>query len=131
MPVCSLPLEAHSQRSDVDGHQSQTKSWSSCVITHGPNPKTKHIYGDFILEEDHSLDIPVTNKPEESGGVAQAGCNSFGMVILGEKAFCSPGCRWQEIMIDEEVEKKTVNSRPSSGSASCDTFFFPSLAVAT
>ncbi|XP_031487847.1 FCS-Like Zinc finger 10-like [Nymphaea colorata] len=52
----------------------------TCVITHGPNPKTKHVYGDFILEEDHSLDIPVTNKPEESGGgVAQTGCNSFGM----------------------------------------------------
>ncbi|XP_031489208.1 FCS-Like Zinc finger 8-like isoform X2 [Nymphaea colorata] len=125
----------------------------TCVITHGPNPKTKHIYGDFILEEDHSLEIPVTNKPEESGGgVAQTGCNSFGMgdflstcytckkkladgediyMYRGEQAFCSPDCRWQEIMIDEEVEKKTVNSHPSSGSASCDTFFFPGLAVAT
>ncbi|CAN6442143.1 unnamed protein product [Victoria cruziana] len=124
----------------------------TCVITRGPNPKTKHIYGDFILEEDHSPETPLTNKPEGTGEVAQTYCNYFGMgdflstcytckkkladgediyMYRGEKAFCSPDCRWREIMIDEELERKTVNSHPPSRSASCDNFFFPGLAVAT
>ncbi|KAJ6674073.1 FCS-LIKE ZINC FINGER 11 [Salix viminalis] len=108
----------------------------TCVISHGPNPKTTHIYGGCILEC-HPNDFSNSGKNEEREiGLAQAAtcskiptslpskdflsfcyfCNKKldeGKDIYmyrGEKAFCSSSCRSEEIMIDEEMENTTNKS---------------------
>nr|KYP57200.1 hypothetical protein KK1_003458 [Cajanus cajan] len=107
----------------------------TCVISHGPNPKTTHIFGDCILET-HSNAFKNHFKNEEK----EKGVNSVGnrlwspnpypssdflsfchhcnkkleegkdiYIYGGEKAFCSLTCRAMEIMIDEELEKSNAN----------------------
>ncbi|KAF7817200.1 FCS-Like Zinc finger 10-like [Senna tora] len=112
----------------------------TCVISHGPNPKTTRIFGDCILET-HSDDLrifPCKSLEKENGlppvvvncsqSLNQYLSNDFlsfcyhcnkkleeGKDIYmyrGEKAFCSLTCRALEIMIDEELEK----SDPSENS---------------
>ncbi|CAL0327236.1 unnamed protein product [Lupinus luteus] len=106
----------------------------TCVISHGLNPKTTHIFGDCILET-HSNDFKNHFKhEEEEGGVTLVDnmlhtphtpfqypsidflsfcqhCNKKLQegkdiyIYRGEKSFCSLTCRAMEIMIDEELEK--------------------------
>lgn len=108
----------------------------TCVISHGPNPKTTHIFGDCILET-HSNAFKTHFKNEEKEhGVKPLGSNKLGSpkpypssdflsfchhcnkkleegkdiyIYGGEKAFCSLTCRAMEIMIDEELEKSNTN----------------------
>ncbi|XP_057957805.1 FCS-Like Zinc finger 11 [Malania oleifera] len=103
------------------------------VISHGPNPKTTHIFGDCILEC-HSNDLLNLSKNEEleDGLPGAVKCSEISppfpsvdflsfcyyckkklegkdiYMYRGEKAFCSLSCRSQEISIDEEMEK-TIN----------------------
>lgn len=107
----------------------------TCVISHGPNPKTTHIFGDYILETHPDLSIKNHFKNEENEkekGVTLMGnklsqtpnqypssaflsfCHHCDKkldegkdiyIYRGEKAFCSLTCRAIEIMIDEELEK--------------------------
>ncbi|CAK7353422.1 unnamed protein product [Dovyalis caffra] len=108
----------------------------TCVISHGPNPKTTHIYGDCILEC-HSNDLSNFGKNETNEiGLPQAvTCSKIPCsfpskdflsfcyycnkkldegkdiyIYRGEKAFCSLSCRSEEIMIDEEMENSTNKS---------------------
>ncbi|KAF9681158.1 hypothetical protein SADUNF_Sadunf06G0196500 [Salix dunnii] len=108
----------------------------TCVISHGPNPKTTHIYGDRILEC-QSSDITNSGKNEaKEVGLPQAvACSKIPSsfpskdflsfcyycnkkldegkdiyIYRGEKAFCSLSCRSEEIMIDEELENTTTKS---------------------
>ncbi|XP_027354528.1 FCS-Like Zinc finger 10-like [Abrus precatorius] len=117
--------------SDIEHSEDYT-----CVISHGPNPKTTHIFGDCILET-HSNAFKNHFKNEEKevnpGGDRLESPNpnpypssdflSFchhcnrkledGKDIYiygGEKAFCSLTCRAMEIMIDEELEESTPSS---------------------
>ncbi|PON65601.1 Zf-FLZ domain containing protein [Parasponia andersonii] len=104
----------------------------TCVISHGPNPKTTHIYGDCILEA-HSGDLSNSGKREDKKDIALPEpiensevpvsypsdhflsfcfyCNKKLeedkdiYIYRGEKAFCSLSCRSLEILIDEEFEK--------------------------
>ncbi|OIW15053.1 hypothetical protein TanjilG_13980 [Lupinus angustifolius] len=107
----------------------------TCVISHGSNPKTTHIFGDCILET-HSNEFKNHFKHEEKehGGVTLMDnmlhnthtpiqypsidfltfcqhCNKKLLegkdiyIYRGEKSFCSLTCRAMEIMIDEELEK--------------------------
>lgn len=117
------------------------------VVSHGPNPRTTHIYGDCILEcrtNDQSDDYK--NEAEGSDGVMIittqypsddflsfcCSCNKKLegkdiYIYRGEKAFCSADCRSQEILIDEEMEKD-INSESSPKSDDCgelsETCFF-------
>ncbi|KAF4370028.1 hypothetical protein CsatB_007776 [Cannabis sativa] len=104
----------------------------TCVITHGPNPKTTRIYGDCILEahsndssnsvmKEYNKDIglrelikdPKISVPFPSDNFLSI-CNHCKKklaadkdiyIYRGEKAFCSLECRSLEILIDEELEK--------------------------
>ncbi|KAK7293578.1 hypothetical protein RJT34_16446 [Clitoria ternatea] len=112
----------------------------TCVISHGPNPKTTHIFCDCILET-HANDFQKHNKNEEKGeGLSSPSANrsrtpnkypsddflSFCdhcnrkleegkdiYIYRGEKSFCSLTCRATEIMIDEELEKSNSSSETS------------------
>ncbi|XP_061346207.1 FCS-Like Zinc finger 10-like [Gastrolobium bilobum] len=112
----------------------------TCVISHGPNPKTTHIFGDCILET-HSdvFKNHVKNEEKEKGVVTLVGnrlqtpnqypssdflsfchhcCKKLEegkdiYIYGGEKAFCSLTCRAMEIMIDEELEESNPPSENS------------------
>ncbi|XP_068651868.1 FCS-Like Zinc finger 8-like isoform X2 [Aristolochia californica] len=101
------------------------------VISHGPNPKTTHIFGDCILES-HASELSDLNK--EGWGIGspcfaddpsfpaddflsycfsckkklEEGKDIF--MYRGEKAFCSCSCRMQEILDEEEREKLDAGS---------------------
>ncbi|KAJ9183448.1 hypothetical protein P3X46_007300 [Hevea brasiliensis] len=114
----------------------------TCVISHGPNPKKTHIYGDFILEcysnEGNETGMPqaATSSPIKSPLPLNDFlnfCNHCNKklegerdiyIYSGEKAFCSLSCRIEEIMIDEEMEK-TINksSNDSLGSDNGEELF--------
>ncbi|GMH06996.1 hypothetical protein Nepgr_008836 [Nepenthes gracilis] len=103
----------------------------TCVISHGPNRKTTHIFGDCILEchtdeEDSgnkkgSEEIAMPKLQSRLGSLASYPSDDFlsfchfckkkleeGNDIYmyrGEKAFCSLDCRLEEISIDEGKHK--------------------------
>ncbi|GMN39765.1 hypothetical protein TIFTF001_008991 [Ficus carica] len=106
----------------------------TCVISHGPNPKTTHIFGDCILETEScdlsnsfgkngdnkeiGLSPPIVENPEISAPFSSDYFLSFCYscnrkledgkdiyIYRGEKAFCSLSCRSLEILIDEKLEK--------------------------
>ncbi|KAL5558303.1 hypothetical protein UlMin_034514 [Ulmus minor] len=108
----------------------------TCVISHGPNPKTTHIFGDCILET-HSGDLTNPDKNRDNMEIgpphhftsseisAPYPSNAFlsfcyscnkkleGKDIYmyrGEKAFCSLDCRSLEILNDEKLEKSNEKS---------------------
>ncbi|XP_073143451.1 FCS-Like Zinc finger 8-like [Henckelia pumila] len=94
----------------------------TCVITHGPNPKTTHIFDDCIVEnccEDDAklcgdlgrietgfLETNVSNSPPMSFLSSCHTCKQsleLGKEIYiyrGEKAFCSHECRYQEMLFE-------------------------------
>uniref|UniRef100_A0A0D3B7H8 FLZ-type domain-containing protein n=1 Tax=Brassica oleracea var. oleracea TaxID=109376 RepID=A0A0D3B7H8_BRAOL len=100
-----------------EDHMEMSEDYT-CIIAHGPNPKTTHIYGDRVLEcqknevinrekqfetelesmfpTDHFLSVcDFCNKKLEVGYDIY--------MYRGEKAFCSEECRSEEMMmIDEE-----------------------------
>ncbi|KAI4316249.1 hypothetical protein L6164_024247 [Bauhinia variegata] len=115
----------------------------TCVTSHGPCPKTTHIYGDCILET-YSKNLRNHGKNKENvtlmSQMAQNNGNSLDVpnqypskdflsfcyhckkkledgkdiyMYRGEKAFCSLTCRALEIMIDEELEKSNPSSENS------------------
>ncbi|KAH9621954.1 hypothetical protein KSS87_015593 [Heliosperma pusillum] len=117
----------------------------TCVISHGPVPKTTHIFGDLVLEC-HPNGVDLGNKTERSEAAlicsekycqisappSQYPTNDFlsycyhckkkleaGKDIYmyrGEKAFCSGDCRLEEISIEEEYENSINNaSKPENG----------------
>ncbi|KAI4337387.1 hypothetical protein L6164_015811 [Bauhinia variegata] len=128
----------------------------TCVISHGPNPKTTHIYGDCILET-HSNGLRNHCKNEENVTAGPQIVNSSNVpkqypshdflsfcyhcnkkledgkdiyMYRGEKAFCSLTCRALEIMIDEELEESNPSSensiKPGNGEKVFETGFFTS-----
>ncbi|KAL6216907.1 hypothetical protein ACLB2K_010125 [Fragaria x ananassa] len=108
----------------------------TCVISHGANPKTTHIFGDCILC--HSEDLSKSFENEKKGIGSPQLATSLGSFVQypsnnflsfchycnkeleegkdiyiyrGEKAFCSLSCRSVEILNDEELEM--CNDEPS------------------
>ncbi|KAI5649182.1 hypothetical protein M9H77_35187 [Catharanthus roseus] len=100
------------------------------VITHGPNPKTTHIFDDCVVERCFGSNLgggPSLSDKENSFLIEE----SHPMIIYpsdnflsfcynckkklgqgkdiymyrGEKAFCSIDCRLKEMMIEEEMEE--------------------------
>lgn len=109
----------------------------TCVRTHGPNPKTTHIYGDCILEchnnelfigssknqvPEAPLPSVVECSPEVPPSYPSDDFLSFCYsckkklegediyMYRGEKAFCSWSCRSEEILIEEKMEKENNGS---------------------
>ncbi|KAA8543259.1 hypothetical protein F0562_021246 [Nyssa sinensis] len=90
----------------------------TCVISHGPNPKTTHIYGNCIVESccgvvslsalknEHCSSTDKTNSPWEDFLSFCYTCKkNLGQgrdiyMYRGEKAFCSRECRDQEMLFD-------------------------------
>ncbi|XP_068649336.1 FCS-Like Zinc finger 8-like [Aristolochia californica] len=131
----SLPVSVGRSRTVIMGALSASEIELSedytRVISHGPNPKTTHIFGDCILES-HASELSDHNK--EGWGIGSPcsanepsfpaddflsycfSCNKKleeGKDIFmyrGEKAFCSCSCRMQEILDEEEREKSDVGS---------------------
>lgn len=110
----------------------------TCVISHGPNPKKTHIFGDCVLEC-HPNEIDLGNKRESFETIRPCLENSLQKSPLspypsndflsscyfckkkleegkdifmyrGEKAFCSWDCRLEEISIEEEQEKSIIDA---------------------
>ncbi|XP_057456826.1 FCS-Like Zinc finger 10 isoform X1 [Lotus japonicus] len=126
----------------------------TCIISHGPNPKRTHIFGDCILEC-HNNDFTEFSKKEEtafrsSGPSFSAGsaplpfdnvlsfCYSCNKkldegedidMFRGKKAFCCFKCRSEEILVEEEMEKNCSNSVESSPESSYHDLFLKGLFV--
>lgn len=78
----------------------------TCVISHGPNPKTTHIFDNCIVESYCSL----PNNPNSPSLNFLSFCHTCKkhleqtkdiFIYRGEKAFCSQECRHQEMVLDE------------------------------
>ncbi|KAL9251240.1 FCS-Like Zinc finger 10-like protein [Drosera capensis] len=114
----------------------------TCVISHGPNPKTTHIFGDFILEC-HAGEAELQNRRGQmETGSPKLGnyCKFPGLypsddddflsfccfckkqlgegkdiyMYRGERAFCSTDCRLKEILIEEGKEKSISEASKES-----------------
>ncbi|XP_022758258.1 protein MARD1-like [Durio zibethinus] len=79
----------------------------TCVISHGPNPKTTHIFYNCIVESCCS----VSDKPKSAPESFLSFCHTCKKnleqeidiyIYRGEKAFCSQECRHQEMLLDGE-----------------------------
>ncbi|KAK3027040.1 hypothetical protein RJ639_041195 [Escallonia herrerae] len=131
----------------------------TCVITHGPNPKTTHIFGDCILDghnnefahisEKKEQELPLTLTPavdcsEDPVPYPSDDFLSFCYsckkklegediyMYRGEKAFCSWSCRSEEILIEEAIEKTNNDSSMTSlQTNSCEELFETSMFVGT
>lgn len=106
----------------------------TCVISHGPNPKTTHIYGDCVLKCDGNVlrgSPDDERKKLESPRVGKSSitrtflsfCNSCNKkleegkdiyIYRGEKSFCSLECRSRAILIDEEMDDEASKAKTSS-----------------
>ncbi|MBA0588620.1 FCS-Like Zinc finger 8 isoform X1 [Gossypium raimondii] len=89
----------------------------TCVISHGSNPRTTHIFDDCIVES--CCGVVGFSSPKRNGSSYQSenflsycyACKknlSPGKDIYmyrSEKAFCSKECRYQEMMLEESTNK--------------------------
>lgn len=116
----------------------------TCVITHGPNPKTTHIYSDCILgchsKFPNSSDVGLATDNEQCNSVLHPAtkCTDISALLpsddflsacyncckkldggdifmyRGEKAFCSLECRESEIANDEDSDETGSNFSDNS-----------------
>ncbi|OMO77642.1 hypothetical protein CCACVL1_14898 [Corchorus capsularis] len=79
----------------------------TCVISHGPNPKTTHIFDNCVVENY----CTVKEKPKSAPESFLSFCHTCKKnleqkidiyIYRGEKAFCSQECRYQEMLLDGE-----------------------------
>lgn len=144
---CSLPITIGSSNAYVGSLTAREIELSedyTCIISHGPNPKTTHIFGDCILEchTDENIDSstmekpgiessPLGNCPEGFGcGVVDANlqiCYSCKKVLKEEhdiylcrdgKAFCSSQCSSHEIFGGDKINKTSKDDSESSAASS-------------
>ncbi|XP_028804158.1 protein MARD1-like [Neltuma alba] len=80
----------------------------TCVKSHGPNPRTTHIFEDYIVDTS-SVSSPPRDSHSASGTNFLSLCYSCKMrldhtkdifIYRGEKAFCSRECRYKEMVLD-------------------------------
>ncbi|WCJ23804.1 hypothetical protein M5689_005808 [Euphorbia peplus] len=98
----------------------------TCVISYGPNPKTTHIFDDCVIESCCGIVEFCGSKTEDSGSGFSSDGSGFSSenflsccfgckknlghgkdiyMYRGEKAFCSRECRYQEMVLEEEMNK--------------------------
>ncbi|XP_010912830.1 FCS-Like Zinc finger 10 [Elaeis guineensis] len=131
--------------SDIERSENYT-----CIISHGPNPRTTHIFGDCILEshKDQSPDgkhkdkgdrgesswevKPSEEVPLHSSTDFLSYCYSCKKklkeeddiyIYRGEKAFCSCECRAREILTEDKIDKHMTDSSDSPGSSFHEDIF--------
>lgn len=142
----SLPVpisSSHGFLSSLSAREIELSEDYTCIISHGPNPKTTHIFGDCILDC-QTNELANFGKKEEPGiKSSQDGDNPEGLtpsqsadifrfcyfckkrleegediyIYRGEKAFCSFECREEAIFADKS-EKSYNNSAESSPESS-------------
>ncbi|GMI66509.1 hypothetical protein like AT3G22550 [Hibiscus trionum] len=84
----------------------------TCVISHGPNPRTTHIFDNFVLENYCSVPdnkLKTTSETESFLSFCHTCKKNLEQEIdiyiyRGEEAFCSPECRYQEMLLDGEED---------------------------
>ncbi|OVA15506.1 Protein of unknown function DUF581 [Macleaya cordata] len=99
----------------------------TCVIAHGPNPRTTHIFGDCIVEnccgvvgfsasrKENGLSVHSPSYPSQNFLSFCYNCKkNLGQgkdifMYRGEKAFCSHECRFQEMLFDEGMDKSELD----------------------
>ncbi|XP_073134256.1 FCS-Like Zinc finger 8 [Henckelia pumila] len=101
----------------------------TCVISHGPNPKTTHIFDDCIVESCSGV-VKFTDSRKGSGFSSNwsmsypsesflsfcynckrnLGQGKDIYMYRGEKAFCSSDCRDKEMMLEEEEGLESMES---------------------
>ncbi|XWS31554.1 hypothetical protein CRYUN_Cryun23aG0086300 [Craigia yunnanensis] len=79
----------------------------TCVISHGPNPKTTHIFDNCIVQSYCSVSDKSKSAPESFLSFCHTCKKNLEQKIdiyiyRGEKAFCSQECRYQEMLLDGE-----------------------------
>lgn len=131
-PRIQIPPFSHTQAREFTGSLSVSEMELSenytCVTSHGPNPKTIHIFDDCIVESSCgelgslALKKRKENQFQDITSVSQdSNSHRFNNILSfcyncrktlghgndiymyrGEKAFCSNECREEEIMFDED-----------------------------
>ncbi|XP_072991628.1 FCS-Like Zinc finger 8-like [Typha latifolia] len=99
----------------------------TCVISHGPNPRTTHIFDNCIVESCSDGFIPLRKdnrfSPDHVSLVygqddflsychtckKHLGQGKDIFMYRGEKAFCSSECRYQEMLFDEGPENCSLD----------------------
>ncbi|XP_022738959.1 protein MARD1-like [Durio zibethinus] len=95
----------------------------TCVISHGPNPRTTHIFDNCIVESCCGV-VGFSSSKKDNGFLGDrssyqsesflSSCytckKNLGQgkdifIYGGEKAFCSIECRCQEMMLEEGIDK--------------------------
>nr|CAD1819773.1 unnamed protein product [Ananas comosus var. bracteatus] len=85
----------------------------TCVISHGPNPKTTHIFDNCIIESRCCGCANEGDLAGSGGGGLLSSCHACNkrlgqgdeiFMYRGEKAFCSSECRHQEMLLDEAMD---------------------------
>ncbi|MCL7046835.1 hypothetical protein MKW94_013580 [Papaver nudicaule] len=100
----------------------------TCVITHGPNPRTTHIFDNCIVKDccgvvgfssPKKVNVCLSEKSEDYPSKnflsfchtckkhLEQGKDIY--IYRGEKAFCSHECRNEEILLDEGREKSGLD----------------------
>ncbi|XP_002517116.2 FCS-Like Zinc finger 8 [Ricinus communis] len=96
----------------------------TCVISYGPNPKTTHIFDDYIVESCCDVVEFSTSRTQTNGFLGDGSSypsdnflsfcyackKNLGQgkdiyMYRGEKAFCSSECRYQEMLSEERIDK--------------------------
>ncbi|MED6205509.1 hypothetical protein PIB30_018291 [Stylosanthes scabra] len=82
------------------------------VISHGPNPRTTHIFGNCIIHQSTPSASPSPRYPSETFLSVCFLCNKnlpHGKDIYmyrGDRAFCSHECRYQGMLMEEQEINK-------------------------
>ncbi|XP_028762148.1 FCS-Like Zinc finger 8-like [Neltuma alba] len=88
------------------------------VISHGPNPRTTHIFDNCVVKSHCSL----PGRPQSAPGSFLSFCYTCKkhleptndiFIYRGETAFCSHECRCQVMMVDIEENSKSEIYHPS------------------
>ncbi|XP_022959391.1 protein MARD1-like isoform X1 [Cucurbita moschata] len=130
-PVSSL---SPAKKSSISGHETPTSPLVftgclsadeieqsedyTCVISHGPNPRTTHIFGDCVIESGAGVYSPARKENgyfRDRTSFSSENFLSFCYnckkkleegkdiyIYRGDKAFCSHECRYHEMMLEEE-----------------------------
>ncbi|MCL7046816.1 hypothetical protein MKW94_006694 [Papaver nudicaule] len=109
MKPSSLPMSFGSMNGiigDILASEIELSEDYTCVTSHGPNPKTTHIFCDCFLEC-HTGEMANSNPPKDFLSFCYL-CEKEGKDIYmyrGDKAFCSSNCPSREILFEEKMEK--------------------------
>ncbi|WOL09180.1 hypothetical protein Cni_G17933 [Canna indica] len=131
----SLPISFGSSQgfiSSISASEIEQSEDYTCIISHGPNPRMTHIYGDCIIES-HSIESSlIKNKKEDKGSTwlsaSLLSCSYSDSLSLSfsrkknleeQKDICMHRDENgdQEALIKEEIDKPSVTSAVSPDSS--------------